>query len=282
MNTKKIVFATAVTLGVTAIGATNASADQVKTTDTTATPAIQVMSTASAKLQAPTYSLMASMPASSSVVDDGTGSDIDDGTGSDIDDGTGSTTDPSDGGSTTNPSDGGSTTNPSDGGSTTTPGDGGSTTDPSTGTGTGTDTGTGTGTTDPTTDPNAGTGTTDPVTKPDTGTSDNGNSSTVTQPDVTPVPVQADNSGQVVSVPVAVQGKQAVAQAVTDYNQALADSNGDSTAQPVVQAKEKLDKAIADTLPETGMNKQAGMSVAGVALLGLGSLLGLYKTKKFI
>lgn len=253
MDNKKVIIASAVTFGAMALGATNASADQVKTADTA--PAIQTTSSVGSSLQARTFTLMASPASSSSVVDDGTGTDINDGTGS--------TTDPSDGGSTTKPGDGGTTTNPGDTGSTTDPSDGGTTTTP--------------GDTGSTTDPNTGTGTTDPSTGTDTGS----NGST-TQPDVTPVPVQPDNSGQVVNVPVAVQGKQAVAQAVTSYNQALADNNGDSTAEPVVQAKANLDKAIADTLPETGMNKQAGMSVAGIALLAIASGLKLYKSRKFI
>lgn len=242
MEYKKVLIASVFTFGAMALGATNASADQVKTADTVATPAIQTISSVGSTLQAPTYTLTSSSASSSSVVDDGTGSDIDDGTGG--------TTDPGDGGSTTDPGDGGSTTDPGDGGSTTDPGDGGSTTDP--------------GDSGSTTDPDTGTNT------------DNGSGTTVD-----PVEVQPDNSGNVVSVPKAVQTAPVVAQAVTAYNQALADNNGDSTTEPVVQAKANLDQAISDTLPETGMKKQAGMSVAGIALLGILGGVKLYRSKKF-
>lgn len=245
MNTKKVVITSALTFGAMALGTTSASADQVSTpTDKVDAQAQAIMSASSAsvKLQAPTYTLMSSDLVSSSDIDDGTGGITDPGDG-------GTTTDPGDGGTTTDPGDGGTTNDPGDGGTTTDPGDGGTTTDPGDG-----------GTT---TDPGNGGSTTNPDTVSDTKTD--------------PVVVQPDNSGNVVTVPEVVQTAPAVAQAVTNYNQALADNNGDSSAQPVVQAKADLDKAIADTLPETGMNKQAGVSVVGVALTALGSVLGLYR-----
>ena len=68
---------------------------------------------------------------------------------------------------------------------------------------------------------------------------------------VKPVEVTPDSSGNVVSVPTQVASVPSVARAVEPYNQALTANDKDANNDKVVDAKQKLDDAVAKALPET-------------------------------
>lgn len=68
---------------------------------------------------------------------------------------------------------------------------------------------------------------------------------------VKPVEVTPDSSGNVVSVPTQVASVPSVAGAVESYNQALTANDKDANNDKVVDAKQKLDDAVAKALPET-------------------------------
>ena len=68
---------------------------------------------------------------------------------------------------------------------------------------------------------------------------------------VKPVEVTPDSSGNVVSVPTQVASVPSVARAVESYNQALTANDKDANNDKVVDAKQKLDDAVAKALPET-------------------------------
>lgn len=68
---------------------------------------------------------------------------------------------------------------------------------------------------------------------------------------VKPVEVTPDSSGNVVSVPTQVASVPSVAGAVESYNQALTANDKDANNDKVVEAKQKLDDAVAKALPET-------------------------------
>lgn len=68
---------------------------------------------------------------------------------------------------------------------------------------------------------------------------------------VKPVEVTPDSSGNVVSVPTQVASVPSVARAVESYNQALTANDKDANNDKVVEAKQKLDDAVAKALPET-------------------------------
>lgn len=131
-------------------------------------------------------------------------------------------------------------------------------------------------------------------------TGDNGSSSdnntvplTPTTPDtnnqgevihVKPVEVTPDNSGNVVSVPTQVASVPSVARAVQAYNQALTANDKDATKAPVVEAKQKLDDAVAKALPLTHATEKSSMGGNGILALAMSSLVALggliYKKKK--
>ena len=75
---------------------------------------------------------------------------------------------------------------------------------------------------------------------------DNGETNHVKTVEVTP-----DSSGNVVSVPTQVASVPSVARAVESYNQALTANDKDANNDKVVDAKQKLDDAVAKALPET-------------------------------
>ncbi|GAK30788.1 hypothetical protein WOSG25_050600 [Weissella oryzae SG25] len=287
MDTKKVMIASAVALGATAVGVTSANADQVAPKANAQNSSVTQSSKTAVDLQANTLSLgtktvkaasdtpkaNTSTPTKANTIsiisgktlnkdiDDGTSKDIDDGTGKNTDDGTGKNTDD---GTGKNTDDGGKDNN----GGSTTDGDkdkGGSTTDG--------DKDKGGSTTDG--DKDKGGSTTDGDKSNGNSTNTDSNSGTVT-----PVPVHPDNTGNTIQVPTIAQSAPEVAKAVTSYNQALADNNGDSNAAAVVQAKEAVNKAVADTLPETGFTDQAGFSVAGIVLTAIAGLFGFLKFKK--
>ena len=130
-------------------------------------------------------------------------------------------------------------------------------------------------------------------------TGDNGSSSdnntvplTPTTPDtnnqgevnhVKPVEVTPDNSGNVVDVPTQVASVPSVARAVEAYNQALTANDKDATKAPVVEAKQKLDDAVAKALPLTHATEKSSMGGNGILALAMSGLVALggliYKRK---
>ncbi|WP_349515029.1 serine-rich aggregation substance UasX [Leuconostoc suionicum] len=103
---------------------------------------------------------------------------------------------------------------------------------------------------------------------------------------VKPVEVTPDNSGNVVDVPTQVASVPSVARAVEAYNQALTANDKDATKAPVVEAKQKLDDAVAKALPLTHATEKSSMGGSGIlalAMSGLVALCGLiYKKKKVL
>ena len=101
---------------------------------------------------------------------------------------------------------------------------------------------------------------------------------------VKPVEVTPDNSGNVVDVPTQVATVPSVARAVEAYNQALTANDKDATKAPVVEAKQKLDDAVAKALPLTHATENSSMGgndILALAMSGLVALGGLiYKKKK--
>ncbi|WP_273952865.1 serine-rich aggregation substance UasX [Leuconostoc mesenteroides] len=100
---------------------------------------------------------------------------------------------------------------------------------------------------------------------------------------VKPVEVTPDNSGNVVDVPTQVASVPSVARAVEAYNQALTANDKDATKAPVVEAKQKLDDAVAKALPLTHATEKSSMGGNGILALATSGLVALggliYKRK---
>ncbi|WP_349514974.1 serine-rich aggregation substance UasX [Leuconostoc suionicum] len=100
---------------------------------------------------------------------------------------------------------------------------------------------------------------------------------------VKPVKVTPDNSGNVVDVPTQVASVPSVARAVEAYNQALTANDKDATKTPVVEAKQKLDDAVAKALPLTHATEKSSMGGNGILALAMSGLVALggliYKRK---
>lgn len=98
---------------------------------------------------------------------------------------------------------------------------------------------------------------------------------------VTPVPVQQPSQGQAPVVPVQVASVPSVARAVQDYNQALTSNGNNGNNDKVVEAKQKLDDAVAKALPET--HAQQPKSNIGIlsAMAGILALSGVFLFKRF-
>lgn len=101
---------------------------------------------------------------------------------------------------------------------------------------------------------------------------------------VKPIEVTPDNSGNVVDVPTQVATVPSVARAVEAYNQALTPNDKDATKAPVVEAKQKLDDAVAKALPLTHATEKSSMGGNGILALAMSGLVALggliYKKKK--
>lgn len=118
-----------------------------------------------------------------------------------------------------------------------------------------------------------------PLTPTTPDTNNQGEVNYVTSVDVTP-----DNSGNIVSVPTQVASVPSVARAVEAYNQALTANDKDATKTPVVEAKQKLDDAVAKALPLTHATEKSSMGGNGILALAMSGLVALggliYKKKK--
>lgn len=98
---------------------------------------------------------------------------------------------------------------------------------------------------------------------------------------VKPVEVTPDSSGNVVSVPTQVASVPSVARAVESYNQALTANDKDANNDKVVEAKQKLDDAVAKVLPETHAT-QAKSSIGILsAVSGVLAMTGALIFKRF-
>ena len=101
---------------------------------------------------------------------------------------------------------------------------------------------------------------------------------------VKPVEVTPDSSGNVVSVPTqvaSVPSVPSVARAVESYNQALTANDKDANNDKVVEAKQKLDDAVAKALPETHAT-QAKSSIGILsAVSGVLAMTGALIFKRF-
>ncbi|MCT3038592.1 hypothetical protein EFS27_04695 [Leuconostoc mesenteroides] len=100
---------------------------------------------------------------------------------------------------------------------------------------------------------------------------------------VKPVEVTPDNSGNVVDVPTQVASVPSIARAVEAYNQALTANDKDATKAPVVEAKQKLDDAVAKALPLTHATEKSSMGGNGILALAMSGLVAfgglIYKRK---
>jgi len=98
---------------------------------------------------------------------------------------------------------------------------------------------------------------------------------------VKPVDVTPDSTGNVVSVPTQVASVPSVARAVEAYNQALTANGKDANNDKVVEAKQKLDDAVAKVLPETHV-KQTNSSIGILsAVSGVLAMAGVLIFKRF-
>ncbi|MDG9734307.1 serine-rich aggregation substance UasX [Leuconostoc pseudomesenteroides] len=115
-----------------------------------------------------------------------------------------------------------------------------------------------------------------PLTPTTPDKNDNGETNHVKPVDVTP-----DSSGNVVSVPTQVASVPSVARAVEAYNQALTANDKDASNDKVVEAKQKLDDAVAKALPETHAT-QAKSSIGILsAVSGVLAMTGALIFKRF-
>ncbi|WP_405466223.1 serine-rich aggregation substance UasX [Leuconostoc mesenteroides] len=98
---------------------------------------------------------------------------------------------------------------------------------------------------------------------------------------VKPVEVTPDSSGNVVLVPTQVASVPSVAISVEYYNQALTANDKDANNDKVVEAKKKLDDAVAKALPETHAT-QAKSSIGILsAVSGVLAMTGALIFKRF-
>ncbi|CCF27589.1 serine-rich aggregation substance UasX [Leuconostoc citreum] len=300
MLQKQLLIAGSV-LGALALGHQAVSADTVPTTDTSTAQSVQATTKSLPQVKAVVLSATTDVVSdASSTVDDGT--TVDNG-GTSTDDGT--TVD--NGGSSSSSDKGGSSSSSDNGGSSSSDNGGSSSSDnggrsSSTDDGTTVDNGDGSSSSDngsssSSSDNNGSSsngGDTDSSTTGGNGSSSDNNtvSLTPTTPDtnnqgevnhVKPIEVSPDNSGNVVDVPTQVASVPSVARAVEAYNQALTANDKDATEAPVVEAKQKLDDAVAKALPLTHATEKSSMGGNGILALAMSGLVALggliYKRK---
>ncbi|MFT8735732.1 MULTISPECIES: serine-rich aggregation substance UasX [Lactobacillaceae] len=300
MLQKQLLIAGSV-LGALALGHQAVSADTVPTTTDTST-AQSVQATTKALPQVKTVVLSANTDVvsdASSNVDDGTtvdngGTSNNDGTT--VDNG-GSSSSSDNGGSSSSSDKGGSSSSDNGGSSSSDNGGGSSSTDDGTTVDSGGSSSSDNGGSSSSSDNNGSSsngGGTDSSTTGGNGSSSDNNTVPLTPktPDtnnqgevnhVKPVEVTPDNSGNVVDVPTQVASVPSVARAVEAFNQALTANDKDATKAPVVEAKQKLDDAVAKALPLTHATEKSsigGNGILALAMSGLVALGGLiYKRK---
>ena len=308
-------------LGALALGHQAVSADTVPTTDTSTAQSVQATTKALPQVKAVVLNATTDVVSdASSTVDDGTtvdnggtsnndGTTLDNGGSSSLSDngGSGSSSDNNGGGSS---SDNGSSGSSSDnngsgssstddgttvdnGGSSSSSNNGGSSSSSDNGGSSSSDNG-GSGSSSNNNGSSPNGGGTDSSTTGGNGSSSDNNTVplTPTTPDtnnqgevnhVKPIEVTPDNSGNVVDVPTQVASVPSVAGAVEAYNQALTANDKDATKAPVVEAKQKLDDAVAKALPLTHATEKSSMGGNGILALAMSGLVALggliYKRK---
>lgn len=268
MLQKQLLIAGSV-LGALALGHQAVSADTVPTTDTSTAQSVPATTKALPQVKAVVLSATTDIVSdASSTVDDGT--TVDNG-GSSSNDGTtvdnSGSSSSSDNGSSSSSDNGGSSSSSDNGGSSSSDNGGSSSSSDNTGSssnGGGTDSSTA----------GANGSSTDNNTVPLTPTTpDTNNQGEVNH--VNPVEVTPDNSGNVVDVPTQVDTVPSVARAVEAYNQALTANDKDATKAPVVEAKQKLDDAVAKALPLTHATEKSSMGGNGILALTMSGLVAL-------
>ncbi|WP_273948514.1 serine-rich aggregation substance UasX [Leuconostoc mesenteroides] len=301
MLQKQLLIAGSV-LGALALGHQAVSADTVPTTtDTSTAQSVQATTKALPQVKAVVLSANTDVVSdANSTVDDGTtvdngGTSNNDGTavdngGSSSSSDNGSSSSSDNGGSSS--SDNGSSSSSSDNGSGTSSTDDGTTVD--NGGSSSSDNGGSSSSSDNNGSSSNGGGTDSSTTGGNGSSSDNNTVPlTPTTPDtnnqgevkhVKPIEVTPDNSGNIVSVPTQVASVPSVARAVQAYNQALTANDKDATKAPVVEAKQKLDDAVAKALPLTHATEKSSMGGNGILALAMSGLVALggliYKKKK--
>ncbi|WP_420063156.1 serine-rich aggregation substance UasX [Leuconostoc lactis] len=306
-------------LGALALGHQAVSADTVPTTtDTSTVQSVQATAKSSSQVKVVVLSASTDVVSdASSTVDDGT--TVDNG-GTSTDDGTtvdnGGSSSPSDnGGSSSSNDNGGSSSSENGGSSSSDNGGGSSSTDDGTtvdngGSSSSSDNGGSSSSSDnggSSSSDNGGSssssdnngsssngGGTDSSTTGGNGSSSDNNTVPLipTTPDtnnqgevnhVKPIEVTPDNSGNVVDVPTQVASVPSIARAVEAYNQALTANDKDATKAPVVEAKQKLDDAVAKALPLTHATEKSSMGGNGILALAMSGLVAfgglIYKRK---
>lgn len=98
---------------------------------------------------------------------------------------------------------------------------------------------------------------------------------------VKPVEVTPDSSGNVFSVPTQVASVPSVARAVEAYNQVLTANDKDASNDKVVEAKQKLDDAVAKALPETHATQTKSSIGILSAVLGVLAMIDALIFKHF-
>jgi len=309
-------------LGALALGHQAVSADTVPTTDTSTAQSVQATTEALPQVKAVVLSATTDVVSdASSTVDDGTtvdnggtsnndGTTVDNGGSSSSSDNgdSGSSSDNNGGGSSSDNGGSGSSsdnngsgssstddgTTVDNGGSSSSSGNGGSNSSSDNGSSSSSDNGGSSSSSDNNGSSSNGGGTdssttggngspsedkTVPLTPTTPDTNNQGEVNYVTSVDVTP-----DNSGNIVSVPTQVASVPSVARAVEAYNQALTANDKDATKTPVVEAKQKLDDAVAKALPLTHATEKSSMGGNGILALAMSGLVALggliYKKKK--
>ncbi|MGX4593301.1 serine-rich aggregation substance UasX [Leuconostoc sp. JNUCC 76] len=292
---KKQLLIAGTVLGALALGHQAVSADTVPTTsDTSTAQSVQATTKALPQVKAVVLSATTDVVSdASSTVDDGT--TVDNG-GSSTDDGTtvdnGGSSSSSDNGSGSSSTDDGTTVD--NGGSSSSSDNGGSSSSSDNGGSSSSDNGGSSSSSDNNGSSSNGGGTDNSTTGGNGSSSDNNIVPLTTTPDtnnqgevnhVKPVEVTPDNSGNVVDVPTQVASVPSVARAIEAYNQALTANDKDATKAPVVEAKQKLDDAVAKALPLTDAIKKSSMGGNGIlalAMSGLVALGGLIYKRKYL
>lgn len=303
MLQKQLLIAGSV-LGAVALGHQAVSADTVPiATDTSTAQSVQATTKALPQVKAVVLSATTDVVSNaSSTVDDGTtvdnggtsnndGTTVDNGGSSSSSDNGGSGSSSDNNGSGSSSTDDGTTVD--NGGSSSSSDNGGSSSSSDNGGSSSSDNG-GSSSSSDNNDSSSNGGGTDSSTTGGNGSSSDNNTVplTPTTPDtnnqgevnhVKPVEVTPDNSGNVVEVPTQVASVPSVARAFEAYNQALTANDKDATKAPVVEAKQKLDDAVAKALPLTHATKKSSMGGNGILALAMSSLVALggliYKRK---
>jgi len=312
MLQKQLLIAGSV-LGALALGHQAVSADTVPTTtDTSTAQSVQATTKALPQVKAVVLSANTGVVSdASSTVDDGTtvdtggasnndGTTVDNGGSSSSSDNGGSSSSSDNGGGGSSSSNNGSGSSSTDdgttvdnGGSSSSSGNGGSSSSSDNSGSSSSDNGGSSSSSDNNGSSSNGGGTDSSTTGGNGSSSDNNTVPlTPTTPDtnnqgevnhVKPVEVTPDNSGNVVDVPTQVASVPSVARAVEAYNQALTANDKDATKASVVEAKQKLDDAVAKALPLTHATEKSSMGGNGILALAMSGLVALggliYKRK---